>query len=149
MKRLVFGEMWKRAGEFFRAAPDGAAFTGSRVSNINGPRIGPSLQEGQAFFEAVDADERDLLAVRRPTWHGIAIYGRNQVADRFAAEIVDADEAVVASMRDEGNLRTIGGPLRRIIFAAHEGKCMCRRSAGYRRSPELPTRGPNGHRAVG
>src|SRR5947207_5568169 len=140
---FVFSEVRKRTHEFFRAMPYSARFTGCSIGDINGPGVGPSLKQGQTLFEAVVADERDLLAVRRPPRHGVAIHRRSKVADGFAAEIVDADEAVVPAMGNEGDLRTIGRPLGRIILPAHEGKLMRRHRAGHRRSPELPARGPN------
>src|SRR5256885_4884409 len=89
------------------------------------------------------------LPVRRPPRHGVAIHRRSKVADGFSAEIVDADEAVVPAMGNEGDLRTIGRPLGRIILPAHEGKLMRRHRAGHRRSPELPARGPNRRGAIG
>ena len=129
--------------------PYSARFTGCSIGDINGPGIGASLKQGHTLFEAVVADERDLLAVRRPPRHGVAIHRRSKVADGFSAEIVDADEAVVPAMGNEGDLRTIGRPLGRIILPAHEGKLMRRHRAGHRRSPELPARGPNCRGAIG
>src|SRR5690348_5532625 len=149
MEGFVFREIRKRAGEFFGAMPDGARLAGCRIGNINGPRIRSSLQQCQTLLKTMDANERNLLAVRRPTWHGVTIHRRSQVADGLAAEIVDSDEAVIASMRDKGDLRAIGGPLRRIVFAAHERELTCGHCAGYWGSPELPARGPNSHSAIG
>ncbi len=97
----------------------------------------------------MNADESDLHGVGRPARHRVAVHGGSEVAQRFAAEIVYGDEAVIAAMGDEGDFGAVGRPLRRIIFAAHEGELMRGHSAGNRRDPELAARGPDGHRAIG
>src|SRR5229473_1814267 len=77
---FVFGEIGKRSGKLFGAVPDGARFPGGSVGNVNGPRIRANRKKGETLLEAVDAEERDLLAIRGPTGHGVAIHGGSKVA---------------------------------------------------------------------
>src|SRR5436190_5384282 len=149
VERFAFGEIRKRAGEFFGAVPDGTRFTGGSIGNVNCPRVRTNLKKGQALFEAVDADESDLLPVRGPTGHPVAIHRGSEVAEGFTAEIVNGDETVIAAMRNEGDFSAVRRPLWRIIFAADKSELTRGHCAGHRRDPELPASSPNGHGAIG
>src|SRR5947199_10577757 len=66
VERFAFGEIRKRAGEFFGAVPDGTRFTGGSIGNVNCPRVRTNLKKGQAHVDAGGGDDSDAVAVRVP-----------------------------------------------------------------------------------
>src|SRR5206468_424653 len=63
------------------------------------------------------ADERDALSVRGPRGAGVVIDARRQELYLARAHVVDADERVVHTIGDEGELRSVGRPLHIAIGA--------------------------------
>ena len=90
---------------------------------------------GTLLLQAGDPLERDLLAIRRPARREISIDTGRKIAHRVMTEIVDADEAVVATIAHERNLMCVGRPLRSHRVSRQIGQLVRGRCTRYRRDP--------------
>ena len=86
---------------------------------------------------AGDAYEGDAAAVGRPFGLAVGIGAGVEIAQRLRGRIVHANEAMVAAVAHESEVRAIGRPDRSRALAARLEHPHCRVSAIDRRPPEL------------
>ncbi len=119
-----------------------------RDPNLPGHRI-PLQRILRRAAVAVQADEREALAVGRPARRDILRGGRREVFDRRRIVAIDADETVVGSRGDEGERRPVGRPLQIRRLTAIEEELLGGCAAVDRRDHGRTVVGEGDARAVG
>src|ERR1035438_9910853 len=90
-EQLVSGDhSVERAARPFGGVPQLASGPGSGIRETNRPRLGSSNRsEEHSAHSGRNANESDLLSIRRPDGIGIAVNARVEILQRFRVEVVD------------------------------------------------------------
>ena len=110
---------WRQRAVHVRSAvPDFVSLAGCIIGDPDSPWPGPQGDQWQAILCATSTDEDELLAVERPVRMQIAISAGSDVVNALGRDVIDNDQAVVATIGDEGDVLAIGRPLRLSFISA-------------------------------
>src|SRR5437588_12913240 len=110
--------------------PQLTSFASFSIRQPDGPGTRALRNQRKMVLLAGSADEHKLLTVRRPARHQITIRTGRDVANMLRRKIIDHDEAVVAPVRDKGDVVAVRRPLRSRVITAQLGKLTRRLIAG-------------------
>src|SRR5438445_4945916 len=143
IKRAVRGEFGEGIVGCVSTMPNFFSIAGRGVCNPNRPWRYADRNEWKLLLQTGKTHKGNALAIRRPPWADVAISARRQIVNAVAAEIVNGDEAMIASAADKRYFASIRRPPRAGIFAPQIRELMSRSCTGYRRNPQLFMRSPN------
>ena len=109
-EEVVAVNLAEGAASALAGLPYRVALAGGCFGDVDGPGAGGAVVGRWRLGRAGDAEEGDLLAVRRPDGLHVIFSAGIEIGEGLLVEIVDADEAVVVALADEGDGVGVGSP---------------------------------------
>src|SRR5947209_17430908 len=101
IKRAVRGEFGEGIVGCVSTMPNFFSIAGRGVCNPNRPWRYADRNEWKLLLQTGKTHKGNALAIRRPQWADVAHSARRQIANVVPSEIVNRDEAMIASAADQ------------------------------------------------